>query len=276
MKLIYLAPRNFLTNVAHALERLGHFLVSPDDYANVVLCMSVTQMAAAEKAVIANQKARLFVYNWDVYDWSLANPRPNEYDWARFKKLCMRAEEVWVPSQAEADRYRRWTGREAVIVKTAVPFWTMPEITPRDSRFVLDTLRETPDPCWGMAARACRELGIPFVASKHGQGFDKYAQLLASCTFTVSTLWEASTGGLGLVEAAWYGKRCLVPDNPENAGGEYVPGAVRYKAQDFEDLKAKIRELWEKPEIDPDCNDRAWIRTEYSAEAMASAINARL
>lgn len=276
MKIIYITPNNFLTDVAHALAGMGHFLVSKDDYANVILCMSVTQMDLAEEAMRANPKALLFVYDWDVYDWSLKNPRPREYDWQRFKRLCFMAREVWVPSKAEAGRYFRWTGMDAWVVKTAVPYWTMPDIDPRDSRFVLDTLRETPDPHWGMAQRACKELGIPCVASKHVQGFDKYAQLLASCTFTVSTLQEASTGGLGLVEAAWYGKRCLVPDNPENAGAEYVPGAVRFKAGDFQDLKAKIKAIWDKPEIDMDLNDRAWIRTAYSAEAMAAAIDARL
>ncbi len=276
MKLIYIAPANFLTDVAHALTRMGHSLVGRDDAAEAVLCMSVTQMERAEEAALANPRAKLYVYNWDVYEWSLATPRPNEYDWERFRRLCRSADEVWVPSKAEADRYYRWTGRRSVIVKTCVPFWTMPEIAPRDSRFVLDTLRETPDPYWGLAARACAELGIPFVASKHGQGFARYAQLLASCTFTVCTLREASTGGLGLVEAAWYGKRCLVPDNPENAALEYVPGAMRYAAGDLEGLKAKIKELWDEPTIDYACKDRERIRKEFSAEAMAAAINARL
>lgn len=276
MKLIYITPNNFLLEVAHALAGMGHSLVSRTDWADVILCMSVTQMDLCEEAMRANPRAKLFVYNWDVYEWSLKNPRPREYDWKRFKELCLKATEVWVPSEAEAGRYRRWTGKESVIVKTCVPFWTMPDIEPRDSRFVLDTLRETPDPYWGMAEKACRELGIPFVASRHVQGFAKYAQLLASCTMSVSTLQEASTGGLGLVEAAWYGKPCLVPNNPENAGAEYVPGAFRFAAGDLADLKAKIKELWETPAIDYGCADRARIRKDFSAEAMAAAIDARL
>ncbi len=275
MRIAYITPK-FLLEVPSALGRLGHVFVDREHAPEVIICMSVSQMDETERALADNPQARLFVYDWDVYDWSLTNPRPREYDWVRFRALCLRAEEVWVPSKAEAARYRRWTGREAVIVKSAVPFWSLPELEPTDGRFVLDTLRETPDPYWGMAARACKELGIPFVASKHGQGFTQYAQLLASCTMTVSTLREASTGGLGLVEAAWYGKPCLVPNNPENAGAEYVPGAFRFAAGDFADLKAKIKELWDEPTLDYACKDREQIRKEFSAEAMASAIHARL
>lgn len=274
MRIAYITPK-FLLEVPRSLEALGHVLVGPKDEPDAIICMSVSQMAKAWEAIEANPDVPLYVYNWDVYDWALATPRPNEYDWASFKRLCERAREVWVPSMAEARRYARWTDNEAVLVKSAVPFWNLPDIEPRDNRFVLDTLRETPDPCWGMAAQACKELGIPFVASKHGQGYEKYTQLLATCTMSVSTLLEASTGGFGLVEAAWYGKPCLVPNNPENAGSEYVPGAFRFRAGDMIDLKEKIKALWENPVLDyrP---ARETIRKEYSAEVMASAIDARL
>lgn len=276
MRIVYITPNNFLTDVAHALTGLGHDLVSRTDWADVILCMSVSQMGLAWQALESNPHAKLYVYNWDVYDWSLQTPRPDEYDWATFKKLCAIAHEVWVPSEAEAGRYRRWTGMESVIVRTAVPFWTLPDIEPRDNRFVLDTLRETPDPHWGMAEKACKELGIVFVASKHVQDFRRYAQMLATCTVSVSTLREASTGGLGLVEASWYGKPCLVPNNPENAGAEYVPQAYRFASGDHEDLKAKLKEIFVAPPIDHACSDRERIRKEFSAEAMARAIHARL
>ena len=275
MRIAYITPK-FLLEVPRALEALGHVLVGIENEPDAIICMSVSQMDKAWEAVEASPEAPLYIYNWDVYDWSLKNPRPNEYAWSSFKLLCDRATEVWVPSLAEKTRYERWTGRKAVLLKSAVPYWNLPDIVPRDNRFVLDTLRETPDPYWGMAARACAEIGIPYVASKHGQGYARYAELLATCTMSVSTLREASTGGFGLVEAAWYGKPCLVPNNPENAGKEYVPGAHQFKAGNFEDLKEKIRALWENPKVDPDLNDRYWIRAEYPAEIMAVRINERL
>lgn len=282
MKIAYITPK-FLLEVPRALEALGHVLVEPNEKPEAIICMSVSQMKQTWEAIAANPGVPLYVYNWDVYDWSLKTPRPNEYDWASFKLLCERAAEVWVPSIAEKVRYERWTGKHAHLLKSAVPFWNLPDIQPKDGRFVLDTLRETPDPHWGMAARACAELGIPFLASKHGQGYARYAELLATCTMTVSTLLEASTGGFGLVEANWYGKMALFPNNPENAALEYViPGYGRYyEGGDYTELKAGIQAIWKNPApLKPDGylvrDVRKEIKDLYSAEGMARRIHDRI
>jgi hypothetical protein len=284
MRLLYLSPDNFVMEVGRALEKLGHkpILLDPlNRQADAILVMSVTQMDRAWKALKLNPGAKIFVYDWDVYDWALATPRPGEYDYTAFGRLCEAATEVWAPSEAERGRYKRWTGRDAVVVTSAVPFWHLPEIEPTDDRFVLDTLRETPDPGWGMAAEVCRELGIPLKASKHAASFEEYCCLLATCTFTICTLREASTGGLGLVEANWYGKMALIPDNEENAALEYaIPGYARsFKAMSRDDLKRQIEALWRDSAplaIEGVGPVRDEIRRRFAAEVMAGTIDARL
>ncbi len=275
MNVAYFTPENFLVPVA--LSMAHEVVINPasTEGFDAILLMSVSQMQRLADAG-GPRDIPLFTYNWDVYDWSLKTPRKDEYDWEAFKSLCLASKESWVPSVAEQIRHRAWAGQEAYVVKSAVPYWTLPDIVPTDGRFVLDTLRETPDPFWGLAKQACDEMGIPLVIPAHKRKFEDYARLLATCTMSISTLREASTGGLGLVEAAWYGKPCLVPDNPENAGGEYVPAAYRFAAGDVEDLKAAIKLLWDSTvtfEVEPVRKD---IVKAYSAQAMAKAIDRRL
>jgi len=278
MRIAFFSPRNFLDKVADGLGRLGHdVFINPKNSSgfDAVLLMSVTQMPQVFRMDTRN----LFVYEWDIYDWAMKTPRKNEYDYRRFLQVCASAKEVWVPSVAEKVRYdklRRQDRPEGVVVKSTVPYWDLLDIAPTDGGFVLDTLRETPDPHWGIGKAACESLNIPFVYSKHVASWEEYCKLLASCTFTVCTLREASTGGLGLVEAAWYGKPVLVPNNDENAAKEYWPGAFRFAAGDLNDLKEKIGDLWKNRWQDSIAKNREKIHDVFNPDRMAGAIDARL
>jgi len=272
MKIAWFAPA-FLDPIRKELDKRHVIMDAPKDTDgfHAVLLMSVSQMNKLAPAL--RDRVPLFVYNWDVYDWALNTPRDIEYNWGAFKNLCLGADEVWVPSVAEQTRYKKWTRRDSVIVPSFVPFEQFPDHKPKDGRFVLDTLRHTPDPFWGLAESVCDELGIPLVTTKHRAKMADYTRMLAECTMCISTLREASTGGLGLVEAAWYGKPVLVPDNPENAGKEYVPWAHTFKSGDKADLKRAIMEIWDKPKT---VRKKTEIRERYSAKVMADAINERL
>lgn len=274
MRICYLTPNvDFLLAAADELRALGHEVEvngSPRQ-ADAVLLMSVSQMKRVSNQEFA---APLFVYNWDWYDWAVHTPRAVEYDWAHFETLCRRAVEVWNPSLSELARYnKRVDAGNGGIVASPVPYWTLPELPVTDGGFVLDTLRQTPDPYWGLAREACAKLGIPLVQSQHKLPFAEYCALLASCTMTVSTLREASTGGLGIVEAAWYGKPCVIPDNPENAASEYAPWGMKFKAGDVDSLAEVIKGLWDQRPVG---HFRDEIAELYSPTAMARSMEKSL
>lgn len=89
---------------------MKHCRFTPD----AVISWGVTLMDESFEAVDRyrnmRQRAKLFCYNWDVYEWVWTTPRPGEYDYKRYGDLLRKATEIWVPSDCTGRRTTQWYG----------------------------------------------------------------------------------------------------------------------------------------------------------------------
>jgi len=73
----------------------------------------------------------------------------------------------------------------------------------------------------------------------------EFQKRIANCTFLVCEYYEASTGGLTLLEGHRLGKPVLVSDSPYMGAKDYFGDRANYfKHDDYEDFKNKISEMW--------------------------------
>jgi glycosyltransferase involved in cell wall biosynthesis len=190
-------------------------------------------------------------YNWDVYEWAYNNPGTSifPYDVNLYRYLLQKSKFVACPSWSVVYRNEEFFGiprENSVIVKSFARQITIDPATVRDDRFVYMPLRQIPDRNLGWFERACTELSIPYRISDKRLSEEDYADAIASCSFLVCPWYEASTGGLSLIEGMTVGKPVLFSDSKymgaEDYLGEY---AVKFKHDDYGDFKSKISELWE-------------------------------
>lgn len=255
--------RVYFINGAPWLDDLKLFLNCVSDNPDVILGMSITQMGSIQEAVARWPKAKLVIYHWDCYSWIWDRPRDGEYNYRVYGELLKRCAEVWVPSQVEADRTKQWWGIEAVVVPTFVPLF---DAVVGDEGYVLNPLRELPDAHHGWFEQACEEVGVPYVCSKHGNEYEEHKKLIANCRFLCSPYKETSTGGLDLMKGYHLGKPSLIWH--ESGARDYFGEDAVY-FYDYEDLKKKLRQLYDHP-------PRFTTQRTFSLEAMRGIMQARL
>lgn len=270
MKLSIITPSGFLKHLWPELHKLGHDLlinsVSPDcDY---IICFSISQMDLLEQAHRLFPAIPIINYHWDIYEWHLKNPRPNDYNWGKYKIFLQLSKEVWVPSEVTKRRTKELLGVDSEVVKT---FATLFDKEPKDKDYVLDPWRPQPDKCCGWTVQACAKLNIPCVSPQKGLNWEEWKETIANCSFIVSCHEEASTGSLAIIEAAYLDKMTLCNNSEYSAAKEYLNGAGMY-FDGYQDLKKKIKFLWENRQT----QKLDWLKEEYSAKKMAERINQRL
>lgn len=243
---------------------------------DAIISMGVGVMEATFRAIEKWPDVPLFCYNWDCYEWVWTNPRPGEYDYNRYGNLLKRATEIWVPSLCTGLRTRQWwnLGNWKVILPSC-PWWDYDNIT--DKGYVLCTLRKIPDPYWDRFERACQELDIPYRMTQHNRSYEEYQETVAHCRFLVSHLYEASTGGLSLLEGYYLGKPCLISDSCWNGATEYFEHRATYfHSSDYNDLKTKLLRMYDAPlKIDRDESSR-WVKEHFSDKEMLDSILERI
>ncbi len=286
------------------LRRLGHS-VEIDDPASlksdkstaqgyapdVIISMGITIMEQTLAAIRRWPGAKLYCYNWDVYEWVWTNPRreetpgtPGWLDYKAYGYLLHQAKEVWVPSDCTGRRTKQWYGLDNwVRVLSSCPWWEHDNV--RDDGYALCCLREIPDPWWGMFERCCTELGIPYRMTKHGLSEEEYRDAVAGCRFICAPLYELSTGGLSLMEAHYHGKPVLLSDSEWNGGRDYMGDRAWYfKHEDIDDFKEKLVFMqdgpgairWRTDDGPPGEGTREWIRKNFSEERMATDMHRRI
>lgn len=262
---------------------------------DVLICMGVTIMNEAFRALERWPNAPLFVYQWDTYAW-IWEPgqegkqqakhisRPNEYDYVEWGKLLWRAQRVWVPSLCTGVRTTQWwgipeagrnhgrVGWERIL--SACPWWDWPENDIRDDGYALMCLREIPDPWWGVFEECCAELKIPYRCTRHECSYQEYQEAVAHCRFLCAPLYELSTGGLSLMEGYYLGKPVLLSNSEYNGGRDYFGVRASYfKHGDREDFKSALRRMhdwfetptWGRPDRD---EQKQYITENFSDRRM--------
>lgn len=251
---------------------------------DVLIGMSVTTMEQTFRGLRKYPSARLYCYNWDVYEWVWTNPRKEEtpgtpafLDYRRYGELLSMADEVWVPSNCTGRRTKQWypTVVRWHRILSACPWWDHDQV--RDGGYALCCLREIPDPHWGLLEAACRKVGVPLRMTQHKLGQRQYRDAVAWCRFICAPLYELSTGGLSLMEAYYLGKPVLISDSEWNGGADYFGRRATYFQAGNEDKLAEAVEYMFSKHAPPvPADHREWITENYSDRRMADDILARI
>lgn len=237
--------------------------------ADFIFCASISVMNMAQ-AARRNSLKPLVVYCWDYYLWAHQG-KHTSWNWQRYAQFLKEANLVFVPSAAQQLRLSELLGIDSVVVKSGIPTYSA-ETT--DGRFILDPLRYYPEENRDWAERAATQLGIPLIHSEHGYDQEEFRKLVSSCTFMTSCVREASTGALTLMEGLWLGKPSLVSDSPYQGARDYVGKYGTYfKYDDFDDLVAKMKDMWEMPSFFDLSNVREYMRKEFTYDAMAKNLH---
>ena len=285
MKISFVDNQPSVEQFQNWLTNFGEYLVTrnPEEDYDFIICWGVTRMEEAERALAMHPNVPLINYNWDIYEWAVKTPRKNEYDYRRYVKFLTRGAEVWCPSNSVAMRTKQWIKEwERIddfpthIIKSHGPIYDDPI---SDAKFVFNTQRRNPDERLDWFERACDELKIPYKSSNHTMERNAYRKAMAECSFQVSAYYEMSTGGLGILEGYYLGKPVLLSNSKWQGGGEYMGDRATYfQHDDFEDLKRKIKDMWDNPDkYKVDIKDaRKWLKKNYSEKALAKRIHDRL
>jgi glycosyltransferase involved in cell wall biosynthesis len=203
------------------------------------------------------------------------------YRWADYiKEFLPICEEVWVPSKCTATRIHEHTivKGEVRVIKPPITLWEPPEPCYPGNR-VVDVMRHyaTPDSNQGKVAAACKELEIPYIESRCTLTWDEYRRTIASARLLVSSYYEASTGGLTLLEGYWHGVPCLLSDSTYHGAKDYFNDRAAYFQWDnWDDLKQKLRALYDNPPKIDISAVRKWISKEHTDSVFALQIADRI
>ena len=244
---------------------------------DAIISMGVGVMQQTYSAIERWPDALLFCYNWDCYEWVWERPRPGEYDYDRYGELLKTATEIWVPSACTASRTHQWWHLPSKVIFSSAPYWDH-SVTPGD--YALCTLRRIPDQDWDLFEQACESLGIPYRMTNHEATYAKYQKEVAGCKFLVSHLYEASTGGLSLLEGYYLGKPVLISSSSWNGANEYFQGrGTRFTSipkLKLDGLKAAIDIFYTNaaPQVEPD--HKQWVIDNFSSSVMVAKMKERI
>lgn len=220
---------------------------------------------------------KVFHYSWDIYPFQLQgleSPYPYWSEWwKQYVEDCRACEEVFIPSLSCEARMQDYCGRKGFLVYAPAHTWEEPVW---QGNYVLDCVRKYPDPNRNAVAESCERLNIPCVESRNRLSWDEYKRTVAGCRFMASAQYEASTGGLSLLEGYALGKPVLVSDSSYHGGKEYFgPRCSTFTWGEPASLDNMISNLWKftgdnpnwKP---PEC--REWVESTYNDERFVREI----
>lgn len=220
-------------------------------------------------------------YNWDLYPFQIIESRDytraNPDLWGPYLDELATCRDIWVPSFCTMDRTREFVPNCGSIARilTSVRPW---EYGKRVSgRYAVDVMRKYPDPNRDLARMHCDALKIPLIETRNEVPWEAFKTNIAEAGFLISAQFEASTGGLTLMEGYWHGKTSLISNSPRHGGVDYFGDRARYFQWDNPVLfRQALQRMYDKPpKIDID-EAREWVTKNYSEYAMANRMAKRL
>lgn len=251
--------------------------------------MGVSVMEETFDALRRFKNIPLFAFNWDVYKWvwldgmegrkqARHDSRRNEYNYVRYGELLKQATEVWVPSECTGRRTTQWYGlTNWYTILSSVPYWDYHNVT--DKGYVYCALREIPDPKWDILEKACRELKITLVMTKHEVPYEEYQRTLAQSSLLVSHCYELSTGGLSLLEGYYLGKPCLLSNSEWHGGRDYLGSRGQYfQWDDYDHFKFMLNMMYthRRDYRESLADGQEWIVGNFSDEVMVTKMLRRI
>lgn len=239
--------------VTDHLEKLGHTVVfnKLDPSFDILFGSSISAQRLIAKLHNSFPDVPMYNYNWDVYEWAYKSWPSGifPYDLNQYADLMRESKAVICPSESVVLRNKEFFGipeHKSPIVRSFFRQLEIDESAVSDEGFVYMPLRQIPDINLNWFESAVKELGIPSKVSDKSLSEEDYKKVLATCTFLVCPWFEASTGGLSLLEGRRLGKGVLFSDSPYMGANDYFgEEATRFKYDDYEDFKRQLEFMWE-------------------------------
>lgn len=274
----YFTGADYVKTIINALS--DHFdLINNPNQADIILSLQMGgyQQLIDLKETYPNKK--LVTYVWDCYDWIYRESRG--YEWDAYGKLCQKSDLILVPSSGQSLRLKQhWNISidKVKIVKAYAQYFEHDNVA--DRGYVCNPLREIPDQHLGWIEKACAELDIPYEhgGRKHGQigrTWNQYKDFIAGASFIVCPWYEASTGGMSLLEGYNLGKEVLICDSPYMGAKEYFGDRANYFKPTYESLKLKLKMLWGQRYTFPSkpLEDKKEFCKQFTVEKMAKELS---
>lgn len=248
------------------------------DGCDAVFCGTIWQSESLKDC-----KLPVFHYCWDLYPWQLEGEAKEcwkKHLWRPYVEQLKTCAGIFVPGESTARRVEEFTGRkDSKVVKAPVKLWE-PPCAPFDGGYVMDVMRKYPDPNKSAVWDACKSLGIPCVEGGANLPWEKFKRIVAGARLLVSAYYEASTGGLTLLEGYGLGKPVLLSNSPYNGAQEYFQErAPCFQWDEPESLKDWIYAgfnrqetctVWAKQEEAKHC--RQWVESTHNDQMFAFEI----
>lgn len=228
-----------------------------DSECDVAMLMDFESWESFEDAVVRDKDYRrakridrplaVAAYVWDMYPVKMTEDR-----WRRYARFLKRhADRILVPNRGTAFRVAEYVGHPSNgthVVPVGVDLDDFPLLPRRDPPYVLETVRDYPwDERNDWCGRACAEVGVEHRRVGGHLPDEEYKSLVAEAAVAVSSVREASTGGMALIEASVCGVPVVVPDDePMNwNGATYTVSSLDIRPvvrfQTYEGLVESIR-----------------------------------
>lgn len=190
-------------------------------------------------------KVPLVHYNWDIYPWQVEGEAKECYRkhlWRPYLEQLRWCAGIIVPSHCTTVRTEQFTGRkDCVVVKAPAHLWDCPAESVHDGGYVVDVMRKYPDPNRHAVKEACEYLGIPVRETGADLPWDEFKRTIAGARLLCSGYYEASTGGLTLLEGYALGKPVLLSNSPYMGAVDYFGDRGNYFQWDSRDaLREKL------------------------------------
>lgn len=210
-------------------------------------------------------------YCWDVYPFQVyGHPdRTVRAWWAEYLSMLRSCAAVLVPSNAARQRVYEFCGVSARIVKCSAVPWHGRLTEPKH---VLNVMRVYEDHNARALEHVCAKLGLPLVQPQCRLLRADFERAVLGARVLVSPYYEASTGGLTLLEGYWHGIPCLAAQSPRNGVVDYMGSRASYFVWDeWTGLEERLLAVWNRGRVvAPD--HKEWVDREYSDAAFAQRV----
>lgn len=245
-----------------------------------IFCGTIWRMNVVKAERVRFPHVPTIHYNWDLYPFQVVEcsgfKRANPDLWDPYLDELKTCRDIWVPSETVINRTREFVGRDdCTLIKTSVRPWDATKLaSPRC--YAVDVMRKYPDPNRDLAHEHCAAVNVDLIETQNETPWQSFKQTIVNARLLISAHFEASTGGLTLLEGYWHGVPCLLSNSPRHGGSEYFGCRADYFQWDNPVLfRRKVRELMEHPrQVNVD-EARTWITQEYSEYAMAQRMAKR-
>jgi hypothetical protein len=266
--------------VADELEKLGvRCYPRWSGPVDLIFCGSIFRMNETKDRSDPRPHTKLVNYSWDIYPWQLEDGKSNQGvdTWMKYIAFLKESAMVLVPSGCQVGRHRQFVHPSLNVkaVKCSVTPIEGDRTSPQE-RYTVNVMRKYPDANRDAVERCCAAIGLDCRHSGMNMPRREYERLLLGATFLTSGYYEASTGGLSLLEAYARGVPVLLAKSPYNGGVDYFGDRARYFPwHDDRDLKAALTEMRDDPPVHDPAECLAWVRGEYSDAAFARRLKDR-